>query len=360
MIEREIEAENSSVQDKKDQENEMENEQLNKEDKQEIKEEAPVLEPVENYPFLPQFEFDAPRYKNFCLKKWRPTRKLLNKIVLKIEESEEEEEEDEEVESTSQESAFTDGVTEEFSFLMNFEDAEHILSKSSVDEGETDYEELDAWFNRFHPLHEPLRPMTPPGPLLSPERSSTQHRPLRSFAFQPRSSTGPSFASPTRSSITGPSITTPLRPVASSPLKQPLSSPKYSPKHSPLSSPIKSRLLSSPVRNFSPLTRISFLNSSPTRSPLTAAPFAVAPVKIGLKAKAARVLKPESQDSSPIEPVIVKPIEPESLKRMHSETQIIDHSKRPKLKSSNVDLDDIKKLLNQHNNRIRPRSNNKR
>ena len=335
-------------------------------------ENSSVSEVIEPCPILPQYEFDAPRYKNFCLKKWRPIRRLLNKIVLKIEEPENEEEETE-TEAETEDS--NDGVTEEFSFLMNFEDAEQLFNKT-VDDGETDYEELDAWFNRFHPLHEPLRPQTPPGPLLSPERTNL-HRPLRgTWATPPRHApSSPLKQSPSLSSST-----------KASPTKtNPLSSPIKSHKNSLLASPIKTKLLSSPVRTFSPLTRISSLTSSPTRSPLTAAP--VAPVKIGLRAKAARVLKPEDGESKETgNDSLVKKTESESkaevnnavistetqakstssaLKREHAEAASFDNHHQPLKRarskkgssSSQVDLDDIKKLLNQHNNRIRPHSN---
>lgn len=391
-----------------------------KEEQKENSEAAPVLEPTERTPFLPQFEFDAPRYKNFCHKKWRSTRRLLNKIVLKIDESSTSEDEDEDVdEKRADANALKDGVTEEFSLLMNFEDAEQLFSKSlDEEEGETDYEELDAWFNRFHPLHEPLRPMTPPGPLLSPERTAIQHLPLRNFPTTSSPQKPPSFSSPRSPAKQqqqqqfqmAPRPTSPLKQVTSnqSPLrpatlqspqrKQPLQSPIKQQQHfssnSPISgnnSPIRrmqSPLLSSPIRTFSPLARLSSLQSSPIlRSPQKksfSTPATVgtsvcssgaapkSPLKIGLRAKAARVLKPESPLNDSISnPPTQEPAVAAAKRKLHERNEETPaahaasdnddsrakRSKRKKAAAVEVDLDDIKKLLSQHNSRLRPHSN---
>lgn len=104
----------------------------------------------------PRFEFDAPRYANFSSNKFRETRRLLNKLVLN---------QDDDSSEDSKESRINDNntaITTDFnSDSDGFEDLISFDSDSS---------DIDEWFNRFHPLHEPLRPMTPPGPLISPEK----------------------------------------------------------------------------------------------------------------------------------------------------------------------------------------------
>ena len=106
----------------------------------------------------PTFEFDAPRYTNFSSKKFQEMRKLLNKLVLNQEEDSEEVE-DVNIILSPQDDKIIDESEEDFQDLISFTLRE-----------DSDSSDIDEWFNRFHPLHEPLRPMTPPGPLISPEK----------------------------------------------------------------------------------------------------------------------------------------------------------------------------------------------
>ena len=115
----------------------------------------------------PRYEFDAPRYTNFGSNKYRETRRILNKLILG--ETEANPEEQKSVEDKME-------VDVEMNHMLDSDDELSELSltrspSSSSDSG------IDEWFDRFHPLHEPLRPMTPPGPQISPERRGN----LRSF-----------------------------------------------------------------------------------------------------------------------------------------------------------------------------------
>lgn len=351
--------------------------------------------------FLPQFEFDAPRYKNFSLKKWNETRRMLNRIVLKIEDPSSEEISEESTEEFDE--AKQDGMTEEFSLLMNFDDPESVFfashSAKANEDGETDYEELDAWFGRFHPLHEPLRPQTPPGPLLSPER--VNHRFHRTFQSTFKTN------SPQNSPINSGTFT----PVLKSPMSSPSKSVTLSPAKAILSSPNKT-LISSPNRlNLSPKRLFSSPGrsqpASPTKfsSPLrSSASSSTCPIsRIGLRSKPARVLKsePVSANVSPNDqkdserpaeeaetfngnllskskplrftpkasPLSLLPTtDTQSFVNIATPHESEDSAqskraklsvKRPIIKKTDekAELDDIKKLLNQHNNRLRPHHN---
>lgn len=113
------------------------------------------LETEEKICWSPRFEFDAPRYTNFTSKKYRETAKLLNKLVLN--------KDDEDCKYSGS------GSDSESELELDTKETFYELDMNMV--GSSDSDDIDEWFNRFHPLHEPLRPMTPPGPLISPERS---------------------------------------------------------------------------------------------------------------------------------------------------------------------------------------------
>jgi hypothetical protein len=129
----------------------------------------------------PRFEFDAPRYTNFSSIKFRETRRLLIKLVL----NQEDPEESEEAKSEEIPAVFDDeSDSEAFEDLISFTLRE-----------DSDSSDIDEWFHRFHPLHEPLRPMTPPGPLISPEKLFT-FKPQQSLKASPLKLNSSGGASP--------------------------------------------------------------------------------------------------------------------------------------------------------------------
>jgi hypothetical protein len=193
-------------------------------------------EEEEKFFICPQIEFDAPRYTNFSSAKFVETRKLLNKIVL--DKDDDEGNEDEAVSSSPKNEDEDEEFEKEF--------------KKFFDDYSSDAD-MDEWFSRFHPLHEPLRPMTPPGPLISPEKTAV----FNNNGYNPERfiTNSNKFSS-----------------LKASPLKLlPANS------SSTASSPFKSK---SPFK--SPKPPNNFLNT-PSKGPNT---------RIGLRAKPARILKP--------------------------------------------------------------------
>lgn len=221
----------------------------------------------------PRFEFDAPRYTNFSSKKYRETRRLLNKIVLHKEESsgsssnsETEAEEDDSEHNCGGNSSSGDelelfqlGMTEEFNLLMRIE----------TSTGEfNDFDDCDTdWFTRFHPLHEPLRPMTPPGPLISPEKShrTSSFRPEALLESIEKRGSSPSY---NRSNLSSP-----IRSNQHNTNTNINSSPSF--KQQQHSSPLQKQ---KQQQSFVALTSIN----TPSKGPTT---------RIGLRAKPVRILK---------------------------------------------------------------------
>jgi hypothetical protein len=130
----------------------------------------------------PRFEFDAPRYTNFSSIKFRETRRLLNKLVLNQEDPEESEEtKNEEIPAVLNDESDSEAFEDLISFTLR---------------EDSDSSDIDEWFHRFHPLHEPLRPMTPPGPLISPEKLFFTFKPQQSLKASPFNFNSSGVASP--------------------------------------------------------------------------------------------------------------------------------------------------------------------
>lgn len=364
----------------------------------------------------PRFEFDAPRYTNFSSKKYRETRKLLNKLVLNRED-------DAELESktTGDIDATDTNYCDDIVNITEIEDHEVILDDISDDSSE-----IDEWFNRFHPLQEPLRPMTPPGPLISPEKISfnsfksavslnLKASPLKLGNQSPRielntPSKGPNTriglrskparvlkGSNTSSSSTSTNTNTNTEnryysngggSLNSSPSSLIRTNFTNSP---PIQrSPIK--LTSSPIRNHqSPI--ITNLNSpikqnthnlmTPTRlsinSTVSSVTLSVSSLtKTFYNSDNNQITEPTSPlkmktkfsegTASPLRTAVgilqIEEIDTVSVgsKKRSTETGKKSFTNEPpkKTKSMNAELEDIKKLLSQHNNRIRPNNNKKR
>lgn len=333
----------------------------------------------------PRYEFDAPHFLNFSRPKYQESGRLLNRLVLHIEDAPDEP-------AAEDHPAAEEPVPEaEDDFGSDDLDEEHFFRRilKSQTAGDSSDLEGDAWFQRFHPLHEPMRPQTPPGPLITPERAAAA-----GDAAQAAASLG---CCTLRTRLFANYQTNP----ASSPAR--LSSPRKA--HLPFSSPHSSpqKLLRSPTAftmargqhaadSDGSQGRSSYLSSpaSPTRPA----------VPLGLKAKPARVLKAErsAPSSSPLSTVnadspAVPPRSPlkktfTALKRScshgHDELRFNSltlNSRRQSLKKNRkdevaattvaanpanpakshhpraktVNLDDLKKLLNQHNSKLRPK-----
>lgn len=339
----------------------------------------------------PRFEFDAPRYTNFSSKKYRDTRRLLNKLVLNQES---------ETETTDNTSDIAIVKTEDNSELPQ-EDDELFMWDFE------DSSDIDEWFDRFHPLHEPLRPSTPPGPLISPEKRF--YSPTLSNVFRPQSlkasplkldfsSDIPSKASPlVNNSINTPSkgpntriglrskparVLKPNGSFNSSPTttKSDFSSTAININSSPIRTPARASMASSPITlSVSSLTKTFYSNDvlslaspgskSPTKSIYTNGAVSLIPSSSPLRMKT----KFSEGTASPLRTAVgilqleEPPQQSEFKKRLTSTTTtaVVEIKqktvKKPKIEA---ELEDIKKLLSQHNNRIRPhtasQSNNKR
>ena len=352
--------------------------------------------------------------------------------------------------------------------LVNFDSADDEISLTSGT-SDSSSSEIDEWFTRFHPLHEPLRPTTPPGPLISPERRGGSRllgqlclkaSPLKletesfgvssSFPQSPsnsksgpfintpskgpntriglrskparvlKSSSGPSTSnSPSKSFInSSPSSlirttnffqdsntarrssnslssfslspnrsasnrSVPVSPIRSASHRSDLVSPIRSAAYSPLFSPTpRTPLKSQSIQSHSPSlsstdSTISLSVSSLTKNGL-ARELISSPIKQGLSssmyAPPSSPLKMKSKYSegcaSPLRNSIgVLQLQPEVIKRkrpphtvdsIDKQTTVIPSNpvknrKQPKI---DAELEDIKRLLSQHNSRIRPNHNN--
>lgn len=251
----------------------------------------------------PRFEFDAPRYTNFSSVKFRETRRLLNKLVLNQEETEPEPE----PERTEENLVNDESDSEAFEDLISF-----TLRENS------DSSDIDEWFNRFHPLHEPLRPMTPPGPLISPEKLFV-FKPQQSLKASPLKLNSSGDASPKTSTTVNCELNTPskgpntrigLRSKPARVLKSNNintsfdSSPSslvrsnFSTNNDPLSSPTRSTLrdsnIKSPIRS-SPIRPNISLLPSPIR---TNTNIACSPVRINQNFIMSSPLKQQYQHQS--------------------------------------------------------------
>lgn len=373
-----------------------------------------------NICWSPRFEFDAPRYTNFSSKKYRETRRLLNKLVLNQDpEGTETEDDKESIVDNDSNNMDTTMTTDNDLFMWEVEDSS----------------EIDEWFDRFHPLHEPLRPSTPPGPLISPEKRALGILNSPTSIFRPQSlkasplkldfsSDLPSKASPMINTALntpskGPNTRIGLRSKPARVLKPNGSSFNSSPvttttsasspkkefttvtgiNSSPSRTPVRlssardsvtrlsnaresntrlSNASSSITLSVSSLTKtfynndllLSSPNKSPTRSPIKSQ-IPNSPLRMKTKfsegtASPLRTAVGILQLDEPQEPVNFKKRLPAQPENTPNSVQPLKPVKKQKIE---VELEDIKKLLSQHNNRIRPHnhhhtqdnnSNNKR
>lgn len=408
----------------------------------------------------PTFEFDAPRYTNFSSKKFSETRRLLNKIVLNQEDNTAEEEEEKD-EGNNDDSTNSRINFISMDIVVENEDEDEFVSFNIEDYVDESSDEIDEWFNRFHPLHEPLLPQSPPGPLISPERSGFKPQSLRASPLKldfsndspAKRKQQPDFSAANNSPIKSASSFTPtadlntpskgpntriglrskpariLKPanangssINSSPSslirsnfsdrisetrpKSPQNITNYSPKSSIHSSPTKSRLsnASSVALSISSLTKTFYNNNSTnTANPLNLRSYNSSPLTSPTKTISLNVpsspLKMKTKFSegiaSPLRTavgILQLDLSKESLNDDQNETDNDDvlisdkiPRKRPKTIEETVnnnisnnnnnnnnlikkpvtrakpridaELEDIKKLLSQHNSRIRPNNN---
>ena len=389
----------------------------------------------------PRFEFDAPKYTNFCSKKYRETGKLLNRLILSQEDAGDDDKKKKlagEKEETKVQLFSKDDI------FIKYDDDDKYSSPS-----DSDSIEIDEWFNRSHPLHEPLRPMTPPGPLISPERTTNKNNfkslwtsplkldfskdPSASMRNSPRCelntpSKGPNTRIGLRSkparvlkssqsssigsggigivigsdSIGGtsissspssliktnfsnnlnnnsPNVRSPIRNLNyTSPIKQSQSLLMTTPTKSSVASPTSSLTLSvssltkhfydndhhqsvlnSPIKIDSPLKMKSISKSTIARSFPEASPLRKDVGIDILQIEEEKQTNPKKR-SNPVEskiaPVVLsKPTSPATSSTENSKKQ------RPFPSRIDAELADIKKLLSQHNSRLRPNhQNNKR
>lgn len=376
-----------------------------------------LLSETDSSCWSPRFEFDAPRYTNFNSKKYQETRRRLNKLILGETEGDCETENNVEIDSKAPENL----------------DDDIFISKSPQYSASDSSSEIDEWFSRFHPLHEPLRPMTPPGPLISPERRRLGVGLSCLIASPLKLETDSSFTqSPTQSKTAGPFVNTPskgpntrigLRSKPARVLKSGagVSSSSNSPSKSFINSSPSSLIRStnffqdtstavSPARSsvpfrdsaLSPLRSMRGSEFSPIRSPIRAFSPVCSPIRAFPPASRTPQHSPSlsSTDSAislnvssltknglvspiklPSSPLKMKSkfsegtasplrnsilFQPEMItrKRPPNPTETLSTNltagstkirKHPKI---DAELEDIKKLLSQHNNRIRPNQHN--
>lgn len=393
------------------------------ENNSEKNENCPPLSPLkteenENFCWSPRFEFDAPRYTNFSSKKFKETRRLLNKLVLNREDCEEGQDE-----LVSKRENISNFIADESDF-------EDLISFTMGQD--SDSSEIDEWFNRFHPLHEPLRPMTPPGPLISPEKLFT-FKPQQSLKASPKSGVNCELNTPSK----GPNTRIGLRSKPARVLKSNSSTGSFDSSPSSLvrsnfstnhnnnslssptrnHSPVRTNLLSSPIRNHSPIKNLSspirnfssnFIQSSPLKqqnvqqnrqnsvistptrlsstsntssitlsvSSLTKTFYYDPMPSVSSPTIQSDLIKPSNSPlkmktkfsegvSSPLRKAVgilqledEHPFNPNNngnnLKKRLTETLPNNEVKRHRPVKIEAELEDIKKLLSQHNNRIRP------
>ena len=372
----------------------------------------------------PRFEFDAPRYTNFSSIKYRETRRLLNKLVLNQEDPEEEEP-PEKLRKCQEIPTFSsdESDSEAFEDLISFTLRE-----------DSDSSDIDEWFTRFHPLHEPLRPITPPGPLISPEKLFI-FKPQQSVKASPLKLSSSGGASPKISNTMNCELNTPskgpntrigLRSKPARVLKSnnsntsfdsspsSLMRSNFSSNNNPLSSPtrtstanlLNNNLAVSPIRtnqNFlmssplkpMPISTPSRLSTASNASSITLSvssltktfynepmpPRCTSSPTIQSENNLSKLFPPNSPlktktkfsegASSPLRKAVgILQLEEEpSLsstsinlrKRLTDETTTkVEPKKHRKAVKIDADLEDIKKLLSQHNNRIRPHNNKRK